>query len=44
MEIKELMKHPKRQLVKIAVERNLTNWEDGLKLSREVLLDLIKNS
>lgn len=44
MDIKEITKYPKRQLVKLAVDKGLITWEEGLKKSREFLLELLKNN
>lgn len=43
METKNFNKYPKRKLIRLCVESNLTNWEDGFKKPREELLKLLAN-
>lgn len=44
METKEFSKYPKRQLIKLATDKNLISWEKGYLMTREELLSLLKNS
>lgn len=41
MDTKKYMKYPKRQLLKLATDRKLVTWEDGNKMSRDHILELI---